>query len=824
MVALLVEKRIASCDEEETSHINEICDDKLEESGHINETCDDKLEESCNTNEDEEPKVGMIFSSQEEVTKYYKNYARCMGFGVSKISSKNGDDGKRYFTLGCSRARSYVSNSKNLLKPNPITKSQCKARVNVCVSLDGTVTISRVSLEHNHELSPSKSRYFRCNKNLDPHIKRRLELNDRAGINVSRNFRSMVVQANGYDNLTFGEKDCRNYIDKLRRLRLGIGDAEAIRNYFVGMQRKNSHFFYVMDVDDSSHLRNVFWADARCRAAYEYFGEVITFDTTYLTNKYDMPFAPFVGVNHHGQSILLGCALLSNEDTETFTWLFTTWLACMNGRAPNAIITDQDRAMKNAIEAVFPKARHRWCLWHIMKKVPEKLGRHSDYESIKILLHDAVYDSSSISDFMEKWEKMIESYELHDNDWLKGLFDERHRWAPVYVRDTFWAGMSTTQRSESMNSFFDGYVNSKTTLKQFVEQYDNALKDKIEKENLADFHSFNRIIACISFYGFESQFQKAFTNAKFKEFQAEVGAMMYCRASFERIEGLSSTFCVTESKKVFDKVKNIMFMVSFNEKDFEIHCTCCLFEFKGILCRHILCVLNLTGKTESVPSSYILPRWRKDIKRRHTLIKCSFDQLAGNEELQRVSKACDAFYEVASLGIQTEDDLLKVMNWIKDLKIELTCKQSPPEVIERDSLVQKQRNKILDPKEARSKGRPPFKRKASKVDQIVKKKLVGKKTQKRNKKSNNYQSQEEGPSISKAQDYEDFSTSQSIDLNVIGTQESIQVNKILAPFNPNQKYIDDANQAPNYSQSINSNISYSELLQAQHHINDRPLS
>jgi zinc finger SWIM domain-containing protein 3 len=38
----------------------------------------------------------------------------------------------------------------------------------------------------------------------------------------------------------------------------------------------------------------VFWADLRCRVAYEYFGEVITFDTTYLTNKYDMPFAPFL--------------------------------------------------------------------------------------------------------------------------------------------------------------------------------------------------------------------------------------------------------------------------------------------------------------------------------------------------------------------------------------------------------------------------------------------------------------------------------------------------------------------------------------------------
>ena len=68
----------------------------------------------------------------------------------------------------------------------------------------------------------------------------------------------------------------------------------------------------------------------------------MSFDTTYLTNKYDMPFAAFVGVNHHGQSTLLGCTLLSNEDTETFIWLFESWLACMSNHAPNAIITNQD--------------------------------------------------------------------------------------------------------------------------------------------------------------------------------------------------------------------------------------------------------------------------------------------------------------------------------------------------------------------------------------------------------------------------------------------------------------------------------------------------
>lgn len=60
---------------------------------------------------------------------------------------------------------------------------------------------------------------------------------------------------------------------------------------------------------------------------------------------------------------------------------------------------------------------------------------------------------------------MIVEFNLYKNQWLGVLYDERHRWVPVYVKDIFWAGMSTTQRNESMNVFFDGYINPKTTLK-----------------------------------------------------------------------------------------------------------------------------------------------------------------------------------------------------------------------------------------------------------------------------------------------------------------------------------------------------------------------
>ena len=83
-----------------------------------------------------------------------------------------------------------------------------------------------------------------------------------------------------------------------------------------------------------------------------------------------MPFAPFVGINNHGHSILFGCALICDETTENFIWLFETWLTCMWGIHPKGIITDQSQAIMNAICHVFPNTRKRLCMWHILQKLP----------------------------------------------------------------------------------------------------------------------------------------------------------------------------------------------------------------------------------------------------------------------------------------------------------------------------------------------------------------------------------------------------------------------------------------------------------------------
>ncbi|XP_039123339.1 protein FAR1-RELATED SEQUENCE 6-like [Dioscorea cayenensis subsp. rotundata] len=346
-------------------------------------------------------------------------------------------------------------------------------------------------------------------------------------------------------------------------------------------------------MDEEGRLRNVFWADARSRSAYEAFGDVISFDTTYLTNKYDMPFATFVGVNHHGQTILFGCGLLSKENTETYIWLFKTWLECMSGKTPKAIITDQCMAIQGAIRVVFPNSHHRLCLWYIMKKIPEKLGGLSEYKAIKRILKSIIYEAVGIQEFEDIWLMMVNDYNVEKNEWVNSLYKIRHRWAPVYVKGIFWAGMSTTQRSESINAFFDGYVGPTTSLKQFVEQYDNALKSKIKKEAKADFASFNSSFPMLTDCYFQKQLQEAYTNEIFKLFQDELRGMLYCNLSLIKLDGQISTFHVTDIFRGKEgKVRRqVAFNVYHNSGELDIKCSCNLFEFRGILCKHICKVL-----------------------------------------------------------------------------------------------------------------------------------------------------------------------------------------------------------------------------------------
>ena len=74
------------------------------------------------------------------------------------------------------------------------------------------------------------------------------------------------------------------------------------------------------------------------------------------------------------------------------------------------------------------------------------------------------------------------------------MYDLRSMWIPSYFKDIFMAGiLRTTSRSESENSFFGHFLNTKLNLVEFWMRFNSALEAQRHKELLADnttLHSF----------------------------------------------------------------------------------------------------------------------------------------------------------------------------------------------------------------------------------------------------------------------------------------------------------------------------------------------
>jgi zinc finger SWIM domain-containing protein 3 len=70
--------------------------------------------------------------------------------------------------------------------------------------------------------------------------------------------------------------------------------------------------------DGKGHLKGLFWCDSQCLLDYATFMDVVIFDSTYKTNRYNMPLFLLLGVNHHGSIVLFACGIISRETIESY--------------------------------------------------------------------------------------------------------------------------------------------------------------------------------------------------------------------------------------------------------------------------------------------------------------------------------------------------------------------------------------------------------------------------------------------------------------------------------------------------------------------------
>ncbi|XP_057731128.1 protein FAR1-RELATED SEQUENCE 4-like [Arachis stenosperma] len=553
-----------------------------------------------------EPRNDMEFESHEAAYAFYKEYAKSAGFGTAKLSSRRSRASKEFIDAKFSCIRyGNKQQSDDAINPRPSPKIGCKASMHVKRRQDGKWYVYRFEKDHNHELLPAQAHFFRSHRSSDP-------LSNDVRMRRRKNSTTVSKLFSAYQNVDCLENFMKNQHDRGRSLILEPGHAQLLLELFMQMQEENPKFFYAVDLNEEHRLRNVFWVDAKGLEDYAYFCDVVSFDTTYFTSKYKIPLVLFIGVNHHIQPTLLGCALIADETVYTFAWLLQTWFIAMEERAPQVILTDQNDAIKAAVAAVLPGTRHYYCLWQILEKIPKQLDCLGTWhDSFMEKFNKCIYKSWTEDQFETRWWKLVDRFNLRDVTWVQSLYDDRAYWVPTFMRDISFGGFSTSSRSESLNAFFDNYVQVDTSLREFVEQYRVILGDRHEEEAKANFDAWHETPELRSPSPFEKQMLLVYTHEIYKRFQVEVLGAAACHLKRENTG-------VTETYSVKDFENNESYMVEWNTSNSDICCSCRSFEYKGYLCRHAIVVLQMSG-VFSIPSKYILQRWTNAALSRHPI-------------------------------------------------------------------------------------------------------------------------------------------------------------------------------------------------------------
>ena len=597
------------------------------------------------------PYIGQTFSTKQEAREFYNSYAKRIGFsvrtGTSRLSSLTREQQKILFVCNkegrgrkMKEGNSVVeyddsdstvreSEPENNDEGNDIENAEkkkkmdggkkrkrekmhhtdCKARMIVKLIGDRWHVIF-FAPDHNHDLvvKPSLKKFMRSHKGIPQAEKDFIEMLHGCNLSTGRIMQLMNEFYGSAQLVPYEAKDVGNFRSNIRRTEK-FKDMQETLDYFRELEHGDAEFFHKIKLDAEHRVESLFWVDGAARHAYiESYHDCVSFDATYMTNMYDMPFAPFIGINRHGQSFMLGCAFLRDEKTPSYTWLFETFLEAMKGKAPVSIITDQDAAMRCEIAHVFPNTNHRNCRWHIMDKFTGTIGPVLDGdEELEEDFKECMNHTVNPQEFEEKWDAMINKHGLTDNVHFQRLYALRSSFAPAYYMHCFYPFLQSTQRSEGFNAVLKKYVNPNMSVLNFVKQYQKIQDKCLVAQDGQDFKTDDRDRRRWSRYPIEKYASTVYTKNLFYRFSKEFEKT----AEYDvKPEGQIQYYLVPNNKFVYSYGKRA-YLVTAIEDEESYYCECSKFDRDGLICCHIMKIMTRLG-VKTIPNHFILKRWTQE--------------------------------------------------------------------------------------------------------------------------------------------------------------------------------------------------------------------
>lgn len=204
-----------------------------------------------------------------------------------------------------------------------------------------------------------------------------------------------------------------------------------------------------IQVKDNQEVKGVFFIHEKAIMEARCWPEAITIDATYKTNAHKLSLVNIVGTSNASsvkggnrlQTFAIAGAFVNNETEQTYTWILeelreAVWPVETNFRLPSVIITDNEQALRNAIDHVFPESQHLLCSWHLWNTMSTKLaiGNVGSVEYYLRLAEAEVEFKSVMTSSTEKsYADAISNFEQIIS--TEGYFKEDGKVALDYLKD-----------------------------------------------------------------------------------------------------------------------------------------------------------------------------------------------------------------------------------------------------------------------------------------------------------------------------------------------------------------------------------------------------
>ncbi|XP_035838091.1 protein FAR1-RELATED SEQUENCE 6-like [Helianthus annuus] len=223
----------------------------------------------------------------------------------------------------------------------------------------------------------------------------------------------------GFENVGATVDDCNNFRKRINNY-IGEYDADMVINRMTDKKQYLADYSFEYSVDDDK--------------------------------RYKMVFVPFTGIDNHYRNVTLGAGLLASESIESYKWILNSFLKSF-GRQPKVVVTDQDPAMKQAIEEV----GHELC----------------NNDEFKRRMCDIVWiDSIEPEEFERQWKLVMIEFGLTENKWIDDMFVANSQLTLVEFMNHFDGAMDVQRFNHRKNDHISRYTEpagwSETTLEKDV--------------------------------------------------------------------------------------------------------------------------------------------------------------------------------------------------------------------------------------------------------------------------------------------------------------------------------------------------------------------